>query len=79
MKTTLSTILLLGWDIRNQQMFFSKTIKRHACNPNMFFDASNVSKYEKVIQNGPRRETQHPSEIAKNPAWDLPGSLCVHL
>ena len=57
MKTLLYTILLVGWDIRNQLIFHSKVIKNHACNPNMFVDASNDRTYQKVIQNGLQRET----------------------
>ena len=65
MKTLLFTILLIGWDIRNQQMFHSKLIKKHACNPNMCFVASNDRTYQKVIQNGLQRGTQNPSKIIK--------------
>ena len=78
-KTTLFTILLIGWDIINQQNFHSKILKIHVCTPNMFFDASNHRKYQKVIQTGVQRGTQNPSKIIKNPPWDLPGSLSVHL
>ena len=79
MKTPLFTILLIGWDIINQQNFNSKTIKNHAFTSNMFSDASNHRKYQKVIQTGVQRGTQNPSTIIKNPPWDLPGSLSVHL
>ena len=79
MKTTVFTVFFRGWDIRNQQIFHSKTIKNHACNPNMFLDASNDRKYQKVIQNGLRRDTPNPPKIIKNITWDLPGSLFVHL
>ena len=65
----------MGWDIRNQLIFHSKVIKNHACNPNMFVDASNDIKYEKVIQNGLQRGTQNRRKIIKNPSWDLPDSL----
>ena len=78
MKTLLFTILLIGWDIINQQNFHSKVIKIHGCTPNMFFDASNLRKYQKVIQTGVQRGTQNPSKIIENLPWDLPGSLCVH-
>ena len=79
MKTLLFTILLIGWDIINQQNFHSKILKIHACTPNMFFDASNHRKYQKVLQNGLQRKTQNPAKIVENPPWDLPGSLSVHL
>ena len=78
MKTQLFTVLLIGWDIINQQNFYSKVIKIHGCTPNMFFDASNLRIYQKVIQTGVQRGTPNPSTIVENPAWDLPGSLCVH-
>ena len=79
MKTLPVTILLIGWDIINQKNFHSKDIKIHACTTNMFFDASNHRKSQKVIQTGLQRVTQNPSKIIKNPIWDLPGSLSVHL
>ena len=79
MKTQLFTVLLIGWDIRNQQNFHSKIMKKHACTPHMFFDASNHGIYQQVIQNGLQRGTQNPSKIIENPAWVLSGSLCVHL
>ena len=78
MKTPLFIILLIGWDIINQQDFHSKVIKIHGCTPNMFSDASNLRKYQKVIQTGVQRGIQNPSKIIENPLWDLPGSLCVH-
>ena len=62
MKTPLFTILLIGWDIRNQQIFHSKVSKNQAYNPNMLFDASNDRKYQKVIQNCVRKGTQNPSK-----------------
>ena len=68
MKTLLFTILLKGWDIINQQIFHSKILKNHACNPNLFFDASNDPKYQKVIQNGLQRGTQKSSKIIENPS-----------
>ena len=79
MKTFVFTIQIRGWDIRNQHIFNSKVNNNHACNPNMLFDTSNDRKYQKVIQNSLQRETQNPSKIIKNPPWDLPGSLSVHL
>ena len=78
MKTLLFTILLMGWDIRNQQISYPKISKNHVCNPNIVFGASN-DRYQKVIQNGVQRGTQNMSKIIKNPSWDLPGSICVHL
>ena len=78
MKTLLFTILLIGWDIRNQQIFHSKIVENHACNPSMFFGASNDRNYQNVTQNGVQRGTQNVSKIIKNPSWDLPGSICVH-
>ena len=69
----------MGWDIRNQQTFHSQIIKNHTCNPNISFGASNVRKYQKVIQNGVQMGTQNRSKIVENPHWDLPGSLSVHL
>ena len=50
MKTILFTILLIGWDIRNQQIFLSKIVENHVCNPNMFLGASNDRTYQKVPQ-----------------------------
>ena len=79
MKTLLFTILLIGWDIRNQQIFHSKIVANHVCNPNMFFGASNDRKYQTVTQNGFQRDTQNRWKILENSFWDLPGSLCVHL
>ena len=79
LKTLLFTILLTGWDIRNHKIFHLKIIKNHACSPNLFFDASNDRKYQKVIKLASKWGTQNPWKIIKNPPWDLPGSLCVHL
>ena len=62
MNTLLFAILLLGWGIRNQQIFHSKIIKHHACNPNMFFDASNDRTYQKVTQHGLQQDTQNRSK-----------------
>ena len=73
------TIQIRGWDIRHQHNFNLKINNNHASNPDMLFDASNVRKYQKVIQNGLQRETQNPSKIIKNPPWDLPRSLSTHL
>ena len=66
---------LLGWDIRNQQVFHSTFDKSHTYNPNILFDDPNDRKYQKVIKNGVRRETKNPSKIIQNPSWDLPGLL----
>ena len=79
MKTTLFTILLLGWGIRNQQMFHSKVIKNHACKPNIFMMLQMTEHMKKVIQNAVQRGTQNPSKIIENLPWDLPRSLRVHL
>ena len=79
MKTLLFTILLLGWDIRNQQMFHSKIIKNHACKPNIFMMLQMTENIQKVIKNPVQRGTQNPSKIMKNLPWDLPKSLRVHL
>ena len=65
MKTQLFTVVLIGWDIINQQKFHSKIIKIHACTPNMLFDASNQRKYQKVIQTGVQKKTQNPSKSLK--------------
>ena len=65
MKTQQFTLLLIGWDIRNQHILHSKIIKKHAYNPNMCFDASSDRHYQKVIQNGLQRRTQTPSKIIK--------------
>ena len=78
MKTLLFTILLMGWDIRNQQIFHSKIVENHVCNPNMSFGASYHRNYQKMTQNGIQRATQNVSKISKNPSWDLPESVCVH-
>jgi len=66
---------LIGWDIRNQQVFHSTVDESHAYNPNILFDDPNDRNYQKVIQNGVPRETQNPSKIIQNPSWDLPGFL----
>ena len=78
MKTLLFSILLIGWDIRNQQIFHSKIVENHVCNPNMFFGASNDRKSQKVTENGVQKNTQNVSKIINNSSWDLPGSICVH-
>ena len=54
---------MIGWDIRNQQIFHSKVDGSHAYNPNMLFDDPNDRTYQKVIHNCVRRETQNPSKI----------------
>ena len=54
-------------------------IKNRACNPTMLFDSSNSRKCQKVLQNSPQKETQNLPKIIKNPTWDPPGSLWVHL
>ena len=59
MKTLLFALLLMGWDIRNQQIFHSEIVENHVCNPNMFCGASNDRKYQKVTQNGVQRGTQN--------------------
>ena len=41
METIIFTTLLIGWDIRNQQIFDSKIIKNPPCKPSMFCVASN--------------------------------------
>jgi len=68
-------MLFIGWDIRNHQIFNSKIIKKHACNPNLFFDASNDRKYHKVLQNGIQMGDPKSIKNHKNPPWDLPGSF----
>ena len=70
---------LIGWDIRNQQVFHSTIDKSYAYNSNILFDDPNDRKSQKVIQNGVRKWTQNPSKIIQNPSWDLPGFLWVHL
>ena len=50
-KTSVFTIQIRGWDIRNQHNFNLKINNNHAGNPNMLFDASNVRKYQKVKSN----------------------------
>ena len=66
MKTTLFTMFLKGWDIRNHQFFQSEIIKNHACYPNMLFDTSNHIKYEKVTETWSQRGTQKLPKIIKN-------------
>ena len=78
MTTQLFTILLIGWDITNQQIFHSKIVENHVCNPNMSFGGSNDRKYQKMTQNGVQRGTQNVSKIIENPSWNLPESICVH-
>ena len=75
MKTLIFIRLLISWDIRNQQVFHSKIIKKHACNPNMCFATSNDRTYQKVIQNGIQMGDPKSIKNHKNPPWDLPGSL----
>ena len=78
MKTLLFNILVIGWDIRNQQIVHSQIIKKHACNPNMCFAASNDRTYQKVIQNGLKWGTQHLSKIIKIHPGTLQGpSECI--
>ena len=79
MKTIVFSMFLRGWDIRNHKIFHLEIIKNHACNPNLFFDASNDRKYQKVIKLVSKWRTQNPWKITKNPPWDIPGSLWVHL
>ena len=78
MNVLLCAILLIGWDIRNQEIFHSKIVENHVCNPNMFLGASNDRQYQKITQHGLQRGTQNVSKIIKNPFCDLPGSICVH-
>ena len=59
MKTQLFTTLLIGWDIRNQQIFHATIVENHVRNPNMFFGDSNDSKYQNVTENGVQRGTQN--------------------
>ena len=63
-----------GWDIRNHEMFHSKAIKNHACNPNMLFDSSNDRKYQKVIGNG----LQRGPKIHQKPEQQGNGKRGVH-
>ena len=78
MKTQLFTVLLISWDITNQQMFHSKIVENHVCNPNMFFGVSSDREYKKNTENGVQRGTQNVLKIIENPSWDLPESICVH-
>ena len=78
MKIFVFTILLIGWDITNQQMFHSKIVENHVCNPNMFFGASKDRNYQKMTQNGVQRGTQNVSKVIENLSWDLPESIGVH-
>ena len=71
MKTIVFTMFLRGWDIRNQQIFQSKIIQNRACNPNMLFDASGHTKYEKVTPEWPPKAIQNSWKIDINPAWDI--------
>ena len=55
MKTLLFTILLIGWDIRNQQIFHSKIVENHVCNPNMFLVlqmTEYIKKWPKMVAKG---------------------------
>ena len=76
MKTLLSTVLLIGWDITNQHIFHSKIVENHVCNPNMSFGASNDRKYQKMTQNGVQRGTQN---VLKNHWKSILGPSRVHL
>ena len=76
MKTLVFTILWRGWDIRIQQNFHSKIIKKRDCSQNVILNCSNKRKYEKVMQKGLQWETQNPSKITKNQFWSrLSGPL----
>ena len=76
MKIEVFTILLRGWDIRIQENFHSKIIKKRDCNPNVILNCSNHRKYEKVMQKGLQWETRNPSKITKNQSWSrLSGPL----
>ena len=63
MKTTVFTVLLGGLGIRIQQIFHSKTSRKHTCNSNMLMDISNHRNYQKVTQNGPEWSTQNSQKI----------------
>ena len=73
MKTIVFTVFQRGWNIRIQQIFHSKIINKHACNPNMFFDTSNHRKHRKVSQIGLQWGTQNPSKIKKIHVGTLQG------
>ena len=70
MKTSISTILLKGEDIRHHKMFNSKIIKKNVCGPNVILGTSNQMKYQKVIQNGLQWETLNPWKIDEIPPWN---------
>ena len=77
-KTIVFTMFLRGWDIRNQWFFQSKIIKNRACNPSMFFDASNHINYEKVTAKWSLQVTQKSSKIDENQCWDIQGPSWAH-
>ena len=72
-------MFLKGWGIRIQDIFNSKLMKNHTCNPSVLFDTSNHRKYRKVTPNGLQWGTQNPPEIDENPPWDHSGCPAVHL
>ena len=66
MKTIVFSMFLRGWGIRNHQIFHLEIIRNHACNPNLFFDASNARKHQKVTKNVSKWGAQNPWKIIKN-------------
>ena len=78
MKTQLFTILLLGWDIRNRQIFHSKNIKNHYCNPNMCLMpqiTGNIKKCSEMVSGGTPRI--HEKSLKTQPGTFQGPSLCI--
>ena len=78
MQTTVFTMCLRSWDIRLQTTFQSKVTKNRACDPNIVFDASNHTHYEKVIPKGCQQATRNPSKIERDQHWDTQGNSWLH-
>ena len=78
MKTTLFSVLLIGWDITNQQMFHSKIVENHVCNPNMFLVlqmTENIKKRPKIVSRGVPKMFQKSLKI--HPRTFQSPSVCI--
>ena len=71
---------MIGWDIRNQQVFHSTVDKSHAYIPNILFDDPNDRKYQKVTQNGCQRgDPKSTKNYEKSILGPSRGPLCASL